>query len=166
MFIISCLFPLGIVGQDQDLLVGAAQNLALPTELVEATQGHPGNKIAIHDQRVLAEKDLFPDHALNLVQNQGSLLPSPDLAQGHQEIETPNHALALPDREGHQALTEIEEMVGSPETLVTSKKTTMCMTMAQMIKVPSCVFSFECYAVITVLKYSFPGFAAVLEKGT
>lgn len=104
----------GSVDQGQNLPVGAAQNLALthPVELVEATQGHQGDEIAILDQGVLAEKDLLPDHALNLVQNQGSLLPSPVLAQGHLEIESPNHSLDLPDREGRQALTEIEEPVG------------------------------------------------------
>lgn len=105
---------LGSVDQGQNLPVGAAQNLALthPVELVEATQGHQGDEIAVLDQGVLAEKDLLPDHALNLVQNQGSLLPSPVLAQGHLEIESPNHSLDLPDREGRQALTEIEEPVG------------------------------------------------------
>lgn len=103
IFFNSILFPLlGIVDQDQNLPVGAAPNLALthPVELVEATQGHQEDEIAVLDQGVLAEKDLLPDHALNLVQNQGSPLPSPVLAQGHLETESPNHALDLPDREG------------------------------------------------------------------
>lgn len=121
---------------------------------VEVPQSHQGNKIVVLDLEVLVEKGLQHDHALNLVQNPGSLSPSPVLDRGRPETESQDLARNHQDK-GLPLLTETEEVMGPVETMVTLKiatKTT-CMMMALKttikIKILFIYIQFECCVVIT-----------------